>query len=317
MHLRTAELLGGQLLPGHAADHVRAGDEHPSGRREDDHVGQCRPVGGTPRGGPDDQADLRHDAARPGHRREHRPDGVQRPCPLQQTGATGVPDADDRQLGLDRSFIGVDDAGTPLFAERASLDPWVGGEDDGPGAVEATQPPGGTVAADGLGQRAPVAESGQPPDGVGSAQVRADVELRIGPVVQQRAHTTSSALRKARAVLCPPKPKDVDSAMPLVSFRGSNRTMSRPTSSSGSSSSGGRGQPAVEGHHGHDRLQRPGGAQQVTGGCLGRTDRHVVGSWTECGVQGLRLGQVAQRGARRVRVHVDDVVRFGGSIGES
>src|ERR1700747_45278 len=67
------------------------------------------PEAGAPAGETDDHRDLRNVARRADHGLEHRSDRVQRPDTFCQPGATGVPDADDRALLLDRGVVGVHD----------------------------------------------------------------------------------------------------------------------------------------------------------------------------------------------------------------
>src|SRR5690606_8755641 len=69
---------------------------------------------------------------------------------------------------------------------------------------------------------------------------------------------------------------------------------------------GGRHHAVADREDGRDRLQRSGGAEQVSGHGLGRGQHRVV---TERGVQGGHLGQVADRGGGGVRVDVHDVCR--------
>ena len=60
MRLVPAESRHVDVLAGHAADYVRAGDEDPALPGEDNDVGEGRPVSGPPGRGAEDYRDLRH-----------------------------------------------------------------------------------------------------------------------------------------------------------------------------------------------------------------------------------------------------------------
>ena len=134
--VRTAEGHHVDVLAGDAAHHVGAGDEHLAVRRHHDDVGQRRSVRGAAGGKADDDRDLRDVTRRPDHGLEDQTDGMQRLHAFGQSGATRVPDADDRALLLDRGVVGVDDVRATLHTHGAAHDGAVGAERDGAHAVD-------------------------------------------------------------------------------------------------------------------------------------------------------------------------------------
>ena len=125
------------ILAGDAANHVGAGDEDAALLGQDHQVGQRGTVGGTASGSTEHHGDLRHLPRRPGHGREHEADRVQAFHALEDAGAAGVPQPDDRRAGLQRAVIGGDDDLAALDAHRAALEPRVAGERDGLDPVDA------------------------------------------------------------------------------------------------------------------------------------------------------------------------------------
>ena len=134
--VRAAEGHHVDVLAGDTAHHVGAGDEHLAVRRHHDDVGQRRSVGGAARGEADDDRDLWDITRRPDHGLEGQTDGMQCLHTFGQSGATRVPDADDRALFLDRGVVGVDDVCATLHTHRAAHDGAVGAERDGAHAVD-------------------------------------------------------------------------------------------------------------------------------------------------------------------------------------
>ena len=134
--VRTAEGHHVDVLAGDAAYDVGTGDEHLAVRRHHDDVGQRRPVGRAARGEADDDRDLRDVTRRPDHGLEGQPDRMQCLHALGQSGATRVPDADDRGLFFDRGVVGVDDVRAPLHTHGAAHHGAVGAECDGANAVD-------------------------------------------------------------------------------------------------------------------------------------------------------------------------------------
>ena len=119
-------------------------------------------------------------------------------------------------------------------------------------------------------------------------------------------------LLTARATLWPPKPNELlrASSSPSGSARGSPRTTSRCTSSSGSSRLvvGGR-LPVPQREDGGDGLDRAGRAEQVTGHRLGAGHAQPVDGVAERLADRLGLGHVADRRRGGVRVDVHHVGR--------
>ena len=136
--VRPAEGGHVDVLSGHAANNIGPGDEHPALRCHHDHIGQRGPVGRTARGEADHQGDLRDIAGGPDHRLEHQADRVQCLDTLGQSGATGVPDSDDRALLLDCEVVGVDDLAAAVHAHGTAHDGSVGAERNGAQAVDST-----------------------------------------------------------------------------------------------------------------------------------------------------------------------------------
>ena len=94
MRLGAAEPLHVDVLAGHAAHDIGAGDEDPALVGQDHQVGQGRAVGRAAGRGAEHDRDLRHLAGGPGHGGEHQADGVQALDALAQPGAAGMPEAE-------------------------------------------------------------------------------------------------------------------------------------------------------------------------------------------------------------------------------
>ena len=97
--LGSAEAEHVDVLAGHRADHVGAGDEDPALGAEDHDVGERRAVRRAAGGRAEHHGDLRDLAGGLGHHLEDPADGVQREHALGEPGAAGVPEADDRHAG--------------------------------------------------------------------------------------------------------------------------------------------------------------------------------------------------------------------------
>ena len=136
VRLRAAETFHVHVFAGDAAHHVRAGHKDAALLRQDDQVGQRRPVGRAARGRAEHYRDLRDFARCPRHGGEHHADGVQALDAFQDPRSAGVPQADDRRADLERMRIGRDDrlaAGDP---HGAALDARVAGEGHGGDAAD-------------------------------------------------------------------------------------------------------------------------------------------------------------------------------------
>ena len=131
MRLGTAEALHVHVFAGDAAHHVGTGHEDAALVGEDHQVGQRGPVGGTAGGGAEHHRDLRNLARRVGHGREHHADSVQALDALEDPGAAGVPQAQDRRAELDRVIVSGDDRLASGDAHGAALHPRVAGERHG------------------------------------------------------------------------------------------------------------------------------------------------------------------------------------------
>src|SRR3546814_15850042 len=106
VRLRPPEARHVDVLAGHRADHVRAGDEDAALRAEDHDVGQGRTIGGSARGRAEHDGDLRDPARRLGHDVEDLTHGVQGEESLGQAGAAGMPAPDDPALALNLTAVG-------------------------------------------------------------------------------------------------------------------------------------------------------------------------------------------------------------------
>ena len=124
------------VLAGHRADDVGAGDEDAALGAEDDHVGERGAVGRATGGRAEHDGDLRDLAGGLGHHLEDAADGVQGQHALGQPGAAGVPQADDGHAVGDGAVVGVDDDATADVAHRAAHHGGVAAEGDGGGAVD-------------------------------------------------------------------------------------------------------------------------------------------------------------------------------------
>ena len=130
MRLGPAEPGHVHVLAGHAADHIRPGDEDAAMIGKDHHVGEGRPVGRPPGRGAEHHGDLRHHPGGPGHRGENGAHRVQALHALTQPGATGVPQPDHRRALRHGLVVGGDDRGAPGAAHGAALNPRIAGERD-------------------------------------------------------------------------------------------------------------------------------------------------------------------------------------------
>ena len=234
VRLGAAEALHVDVLAGDGTDDVGAGDEDSAGGTHDDDVGERRAVGGATRGGTEHDRDLWDAAGRPGHDGEHLADRVQGQDPLAQPRAAGVPEPDHRAVVCEGAGVRGQDDLAACGAHGAALDRRVGRERDGRRALDTTD----------AGEHAAVVLGGDDRERPGVEQ-RRHAHLGVARVDHDRFSGESGgrvgrghqAVRKTRATLWPPKPNELLSAAigPSGSLRGVPLTMSRATSSSGSS----------------------------------------------------------------------------------
>jgi hypothetical protein len=172
VRLGAAEAQHVDVLAGDRADHVRTGDEDPSLRAEDHHVGQRRPVRRAAGRRAEHDGDLRDLARGLRHRVEDLADRVQAEHALGQPRATGVPQADDRQLLAPRHLVRRTDDLAALVAHRAAHHGRVGAERDDRRARDRAahgEHAGQVVGGDQL-ERAGVEQVRQPGDRVAGVQ---------------------------------------------------------------------------------------------------------------------------------------------------
>ena len=312
MRLGAAQAQRVDVLAGHRAHDVGAGDEDPALGAEDDDVGQRGAVRRAARGRAEHDRDLRHLAGRPGHDREDLADRVERDDALAQPGAAGVPEADDRAALGERAARRRQDHLAAGLAHRAALDGGVGAEGRRRGSVDATdrgEHPRVVLVGEQL-DGARVEELPEPGQRVARVVGLVDHDLPAGGGGGRHCST----VRNATATLWPPKPKELfmASSSPSGSCRGSPRTTSSLTSSSRSSrfAVGGAMRSWMREDRG-DGLDRAGRAEQVSGHRLGARHAHAVGRVAEGAADRLHLCNVADRRGRRVRVDVHDVGRGG------
>ena len=123
VRLAAAELLEADVLAGHRADDVRAGDEHV--RRavgHDDEVGQRGGVHRAARARAEDERDLRDDARRRDVAAEDLRELRQRRDALLDARAAAVGDADERHAGAQREVHDLGDLLAVHLAEAAAED---------------------------------------------------------------------------------------------------------------------------------------------------------------------------------------------------
>ena len=130
MRLGAAQPGHVHVLAGHAADHVRAGDEDAAVIGQDHDVGERGPVRGPAGGRAQHHGDLRDLAGGPGHGGEHRAHRVQALHALAQPRAAGVPQPDHGGALGEGFLVGGHDRRAPLAAHGAALHPRVAGERD-------------------------------------------------------------------------------------------------------------------------------------------------------------------------------------------
>ena len=173
----AAELLVGDFLVGHRADHVRPGDVHVAGvLHHEDEVGDGRRIDVAAGAGPHDYADLGDHAGGQGVLQEDVGIACKAVHALLDAGAARVEEADDRGADLQRLFLDLHDLAGMGVGQRAAEDGEVLGEDEDDAAVDG--PPAGDdpVAGDLLFGHAEV-------DG---AVLDEHVELLEGALVQQQ-----------------------------------------------------------------------------------------------------------------------------------
>ena len=119
VHLRAAQVLGGDALARDRLDHLRAGQEQPRVLPgHDGQVAERRRVRGTAGARAADDADLRHGRDR--LRAEDRRVGLQRSRALLQARAAGVGEADDGRPDARRGLDRARDRGAAGGAQRAA-----------------------------------------------------------------------------------------------------------------------------------------------------------------------------------------------------
>jgi hypothetical protein len=134
--LGAAEPQHVDVLAGHRADDVGAGDEDPAVGAEDHDVGERRAVGRAAGRRAEHDRDLRDLARGLRHGVEDPAHGVQRQDALGEPGAARVPEADDRHAVGHGEVVGVDDHPATDVAHRATHDGRVGAEGHDPGTVD-------------------------------------------------------------------------------------------------------------------------------------------------------------------------------------
>ena len=133
----AAEVLEGDLLAGHRAHHVGAGDEHVRLlANHEDEVGDRRAVDGTARARPEDHRYLRHHARGAHVAREDAPVGVEAHDPLLDTRPGAVVQTDHRRPGGDGKVHDLVDLGGEHLAQGAPEDGEVLREDEHLAAVD-------------------------------------------------------------------------------------------------------------------------------------------------------------------------------------
>ncbi len=211
VRLRSTETKGVDVLTRDRPDDVRPGDEDPPLRGEDDDVGECRPVGRATGGGADDDGDLGDLARGTGHDREDLADRVERDDPLGQARAARVPQAEDGHAVGEGPLVCGDDHLAPGDAHRAAHDRRVGGEDDDWLATDRAgrgEHARVVVLGDQL-ERALVEEGGQAVVGVARVLRAGHLDARADRGRGGVGLAGHAWLLKARATLCPPKPKEL------------------------------------------------------------------------------------------------------------
>lgn len=126
MHVGAAEAVLGDLLAGHRAHHVGAGDEHLRGLADhEDEVGQGGAVGRAAGAGTEHDRDLRDDTGGLGVALEDAAVAGQRGDALLDTGTGAVVERHQRRTGLDGHVHDLVDLGGVGLAQRAAEDPEV------------------------------------------------------------------------------------------------------------------------------------------------------------------------------------------------
>jgi hypothetical protein len=147
---RAAQVLVGDLLAGHGADHVRTGDVHVRGPLDhEDEIGDRRRVHRATGAWPHHQRDLRDHARAAYVSVEDLAVGAERDDALLDAGAARVVDADQRAADPRREVHDLADLLAHDLTQRAAEDREVLAEDADLAAVDRAVP-----GHDGVGQRA-------------------------------------------------------------------------------------------------------------------------------------------------------------------
>ncbi len=117
MYLGAAKLLMGDVLAGHRANDVGAGDVHLSGAGHEDEVADGRRVDGPARRGPHNHADLRYDARGHGVARKDLAIAPQALDAFLYTGAAAIVEADNRSAVFEGKVLNLDDLFAGHFGE--------------------------------------------------------------------------------------------------------------------------------------------------------------------------------------------------------